>query len=156
MNTHPALHLPTGPELLPSAPSCGGAPEPGARQTFEFLLGRHLDANPRQHTLTPADLAALMADLADLARTVLDPACGTGALLRAAATPAPTGPGARSVGRAADRPPGPDMSHLPRERHGPLRGRHGGRRCPPTVGPAVVRSRSPTTTPTTNAPVMRE
>ncbi|MET9786407.1 N-6 DNA methylase [Streptomyces canus] len=90
VNTHPALHLPTGPELLPSAPLLRGvaelAAELGARQTFEFLLGRHLDANPRQYTLTPADLAALMADLAGPARTVLDPACGTGALLRAAAT----------------------------------------------------------------------
>ncbi|MEU0948735.1 N-6 DNA methylase [Streptomyces canus] len=86
----PAVHPPTGPELLPSAPLLRGAAELaaelGARQTFEFLLGRHLDANPRQYTLTPADLAGLMADLAGPARTVLDPACGTGALLRAAAT----------------------------------------------------------------------
>lgn len=90
VNTHPAVHLPTVPELLPSAPLLRGvaelAAELGARQTFEFLLGRHLDANPRQYTLTPADLAALMSDLAGPARTVLDPACGTGALLRAAAT----------------------------------------------------------------------
>ncbi|MET7732798.1 N-6 DNA methylase [Streptomyces sp. NPDC005402] len=87
---HPAVHTPTAPELLPSAPLLRGvaelAAELGARQTFEFLLGRHLDANPRQYTLTPADLAGLMADLAGPARTVLDPACGTGALLRAAAT----------------------------------------------------------------------
>ncbi|MFE3035935.1 N-6 DNA methylase [Streptomyces canus] len=86
---HPAVHTPTGPELLPSVPLLRGvaelAAELGARQTFEFLLGRHLDANPRQYTLTPADLAGLMADLAGPARTVLDPACGTGALLRAAA-----------------------------------------------------------------------
>ncbi|WP_309063572.1 N-6 DNA methylase, partial [Streptomyces sp.] len=54
----------------------------------EFLLGRHLDANPRQYTLTPTDLAGLMADLVGPARTVLDPACGTGALLRAV-TPRP-------------------------------------------------------------------
>ncbi|MEU1479653.1 N-6 DNA methylase [Streptomyces sp. NPDC005760] len=87
---HPAVRTPTAPELLPSAPLLRGvaelAAELGARQTFEFLLGRHLDANPRQYTLTPADLAGLMADLAGPARTVLDPACGTGALLRAAAT----------------------------------------------------------------------
>ncbi|MFF7138435.1 N-6 DNA methylase [Streptomyces sp. NPDC008196] len=87
---HPAVHTPTGAELLPSVPLLRGvaelAAELGARQTFEFLLGRHLDANPRQYTLTPADLAGLMADLAGPARTVLDPACGTGALLRAAAT----------------------------------------------------------------------
>ncbi|UFR04058.1 N-6 DNA methylase [Streptomyces sp. Go40/10] len=83
----PALRTPTGPQLLPSAPLLRGAAElaaeMGARQTFEFLLGRHLDANPRQYTLTPAELAGLMADLAGPARTALDPACGTGALLRA-------------------------------------------------------------------------
>jgi hypothetical protein len=81
---------PTGPQLLPSAPLLRGAAELaaeiGARQVFEFLLGRHLDANPRQYTLTPAELAGLMADLAGPARTVLDPACGTGALLRAVDT----------------------------------------------------------------------
>jgi hypothetical protein len=90
VNTHPAVHAPTTPELRHSAPLLRGvaelAAELGARQTFEFLLGRYLDANPRQYTLTPTDLAALMADLVGPARTVLDPACGTGALLRAAAT----------------------------------------------------------------------
>jgi hypothetical protein len=79
--------LPTGPQLLPSVPLLRGAAELaaelGARQTFEFLLGRYLDANPRQFTTTPIELARLMADLAGPARTVLDPACGTGALLRA-------------------------------------------------------------------------
>ncbi|WP_345594653.1 N-6 DNA methylase [Streptomyces marokkonensis] len=93
----PALDAPTGPAVLPSAPLLRGtaelAAELGARQTFEFLLGRHLDANPRQYTLTPADLAGLMADLAGPARTVLDPACGAGALLRAAA---PDGPAPRA------------------------------------------------------------
>ncbi|MER6079361.1 N-6 DNA methylase [Streptomyces sp. NPDC001833] len=83
----PAVRTPAGPQLLPSAPLLRGAAElaaeAGARQAFEFLLGRHLDANPRQYTLTPSELAGLMADLAGPARTVLDPACGTGALLRA-------------------------------------------------------------------------
>ncbi|MGW1621891.1 N-6 DNA methylase [Streptomyces sp. NPDC002172] len=83
----PAVRTPTGPQLLPSTPLLRGAAElaaeAGARQAFEFLLGRHLDANPRQYTLTPSELAGLMADLAGPARTVLDPACGTGALLRA-------------------------------------------------------------------------
>ncbi|MGC9439793.1 N-6 DNA methylase [Streptomyces sp. WG5] len=92
----PVLRTPTGPAVLVSAPLLRGAAELaaelGARQAFEFLLGRHLDANPRQYTLTPADLARLMADLAGPARTVLDPACGTGALLRAAA---PHGPAPR-------------------------------------------------------------
>ncbi|WP_406436659.1 N-6 DNA methylase [Streptomyces sp. NBC_00631] len=86
-NTTPVVRTPTGPQLLPSVPLLRGAAElaaeAGARQAFEFLLGRHLDANPRQYTLTPAELAGLMADLAGPARTVLDPACGTGALLRA-------------------------------------------------------------------------
>ncbi|MEV6053171.1 N-6 DNA methylase [Streptomyces sp. NPDC052107] len=86
----PTPRTPTGPQLLPSAPLLRGAAELaaeiGARQAFEFLLGRHLDANPRQYTLTPAELAGLMADLAGPARTVLDPACGTGALLRAVDT----------------------------------------------------------------------
>lgn len=60
------------------------AAELGTRGTFEFLLGRHLEANPRQYTLTPDGLATLMAALAGpSARTVLDPACGTGSLLRA-------------------------------------------------------------------------
>ena len=100
----PAVHTPTGPQLLPSAPLLRGtaelAAELGARQTFEFLLGRHLDANPRQYTLTPTELARLMAELAESAGptgptgpvgppgTALDPACGTGALLRAV-TPRP-------------------------------------------------------------------
>ncbi|MEV7614008.1 N-6 DNA methylase [Streptomyces sp. NPDC089799] len=61
----------------------------GARKAFEFLLGRHLDANPRQYTLTPPGPAELMAALAgDGARTVLDPAGGTGTLLRAVRAPA--------------------------------------------------------------------
>ncbi|MCD9875536.1 N-6 DNA methylase [Streptomyces guryensis] len=85
----PAVHTPSGPQLLSSAPLLRGVAElaaaSGARQTFEFLLGRHLDANPRQYTLTPAELAGLMADLAGPARSLLDPACGTGALLRAVA-----------------------------------------------------------------------
>ncbi|MEU6217369.1 N-6 DNA methylase [Streptomyces sp. NPDC047022] len=85
----PAAPTPTSEQLLPSAPllrgAAGLAAELGAPQAYEFLLGRHLDANPRQYTLTPGDLAALMADLAGDARIVLDPACGTGALLRAVA-----------------------------------------------------------------------
>ncbi|MFF1408270.1 N-6 DNA methylase [Streptomyces sp. NPDC058289] len=74
------------------------AAELGTRGAFEFLLGRHLEANPRQYTLTPDGLALLMAALAGPASgastgstgaagaapfTVLDPACGTGSLLRA-------------------------------------------------------------------------
>ncbi|MFD9908774.1 N-6 DNA methylase [Streptomyces sp. NPDC059063] len=86
-----AVRVPSTPELLPSVPLLRSAAELaaelGAHKAYEFLLGRHLDANPRQYTLTPAGPAALMAALAAAAgpaRTVLDPACGTGALLRAA------------------------------------------------------------------------
>ncbi|MFJ3893155.1 N-6 DNA methylase [Streptomyces sp. NPDC090083] len=85
----PAVPTPTGPQLLPTVPLLRGvaglAAELGARETFEFLLGRHLDANPRQYTLTPPELAGLMAELGGPARTVLDPACGTGTLLGAVA-----------------------------------------------------------------------
>ncbi|WP_406152958.1 N-6 DNA methylase [Streptomyces anulatus] len=99
-----AVRTPTAQALLPSVPLLRAAAQLaagiGAGQTFEFLLGRHLDANPRQFTLTPPHLAELMADLAEPpkdagrpapdrpVRSVLDPAAGTGALLRAVAGPA--------------------------------------------------------------------
>ncbi|MER7697082.1 N-6 DNA methylase [Streptomyces sp. NPDC096095] len=105
-NVHRARAVPTpgAQALLPSVPLLRAAAELaagiGAGQTFEFLLGRQLDANPRQYTLTPPPLAELMADLAEPSkdagrpardqhvRSVLDPAVGTGALLRAVAGPA--------------------------------------------------------------------
>ncbi|WP_399885962.1 N-6 DNA methylase [Streptomyces sp. BBFR51] len=102
---------PISPRLLPSAPLLRGTAElaagPGARKTYEFLLGRHLDANPRHYTLTPEPLADLMAELAGPARTVLDPACGTGTLLRAAtagatAAGAATRPGQELYGQDSD------------------------------------------------------
>ncbi|MFE9726563.1 N-6 DNA methylase [Streptomyces sp. NPDC005794] len=97
-----AVPTPTASALLPSVPLLRAAAElaaeTGARQAFDFLFGRQLDANPRQYTLTPPGLAELMADLAqprDAARrsgkrgsrTVLDPAAGTGALLCAVGGP---------------------------------------------------------------------
>ncbi|MFG2650854.1 N-6 DNA methylase [Streptomyces sp. NPDC048436] len=85
-----AVRIPDAGQLRPSVPLLRGvaelAAELGARQTYEFLFGRHIDANSRQYTLTPAGPAELMAALAGPAATVLDPACGTGALLRAVAT----------------------------------------------------------------------
>ncbi|MFI6879323.1 N-6 DNA methylase [Streptomyces sp. NPDC050400] len=85
-----ALATPKAAALLPSVPLLRGAAELaadlGTRRAFAFLLGRHLDANPRQYTLTPPGPAALMAALAGPADTALDPACGTGALLRAVRT----------------------------------------------------------------------
>ncbi|KND44397.1 MULTISPECIES: N-6 DNA methylase [Streptomyces] len=98
-----AVLRPTPAGLLPSVPLLRGATELaadlGARQTFEFLLARHLDANPRQYTLTPGDLAELMAELAGPARSVLDPACGTGALLHAV----PARPGQELYGQDSSR-----------------------------------------------------
>ncbi|MFG2560531.1 N-6 DNA methylase [Streptomyces sp. NPDC048496] len=90
-----AVHTPGRAELLLSIPLLRGAAElateNGVRETFEFLLGRQLAANPRQYTLTPPELAELMAALVGTgkqpARTVLDPASGTGALLRAVGHP---------------------------------------------------------------------
>ncbi len=59
--------------------------ELGLRQAYEFLMGRHLDSGTRQYTVTPAELSELMAALAGPAAEVLDPACGSGGLLRAVA-----------------------------------------------------------------------
>ncbi|MFD9422170.1 MULTISPECIES: N-6 DNA methylase [unclassified Streptomyces] len=97
------VHTPDAADLLASVPLLRAvaalAAETGTRQAFEFLFGRQLDANPRQYTLTPPDLAELMAALAEPAkdtdrsagkqpaRTFLDPAAGTGALLRAVDRP---------------------------------------------------------------------
>ncbi|MEU5402094.1 N-6 DNA methylase [Streptomyces sp. NPDC005963] len=64
------------------------AAELGPRNTYEFLLGRYLDVNLRQYTLTPPGPAALMARIADLPAggVALDPAAGAGHLLCAVAT----------------------------------------------------------------------
>ncbi|MFI7534887.1 class I SAM-dependent DNA methyltransferase [Streptosporangium sp. NPDC049376] len=72
----------------------GLARKHGAYDVFDFLLGRWLDTHVRQISATPQPLADLMAELAEVscegwcddgARTVLDPACGTGGILLAAA-----------------------------------------------------------------------
>ncbi|MBP0461162.1 HsdM family class I SAM-dependent methyltransferase, partial [Streptomyces montanisoli] len=87
-HAHPAVPVASAGQLLPSVGLLRGAAdlagELGAPRAFEFLLGRYLDANPRQYTLTPPDTAGLMSALAgvcDENATVLDPASGTGSLL---------------------------------------------------------------------------
>jgi SAM-dependent methyltransferase len=60
--------------------------EQGAASTFEFLVERYLDAHARRIQPTPAETADVIVRLAQVTdRSVLDPACGTGALLAAAA-----------------------------------------------------------------------
>ncbi|MEV0374939.1 N-6 DNA methylase [Streptomyces sp. NPDC050636] len=104
---HPVRGL-TREALAPSATLVRAAADlaaaDGAAQAYAFLLGRHLDANPRQYTLTPPGPAALMAELAapdGPLRTVLDPACGVGGLLTAAQE------------RAGDEKPEADASGAP-------------------------------------------
>jgi type I restriction-modification system DNA methylase subunit len=69
-----------------------GAGRAGGQEIFEFLLARWLDTHVRQIKVTPAPLASLMAVIADVFSrksgvplSVLDPACGAGGLLIAAA-----------------------------------------------------------------------
>lgn len=59
----------------------------GPANTFDFLCSRFLEGGPRAgFGATPPELAALMIDLAGpAAGTLLDPACGSGAFLLAAA-----------------------------------------------------------------------
>ncbi|MBB1246594.1 N-6 DNA methylase [Streptomyces durbertensis] len=61
------------------------ADEIGTGEALDFLLDRYFETNTRQYTPTPPDAAALMAALAGPGEAVVDPACGTGALLAAAA-----------------------------------------------------------------------
>ncbi|MEU2625907.1 N-6 DNA methylase [Kitasatospora sp. NPDC007106] len=66
------------------------AEQQGASETFDFLLQRWLGTHVRQIITTPEPLAELLVDIAQWGssgpvRTVLDPACGTGTLLLAAA-----------------------------------------------------------------------
>ncbi|MDB1087219.1 N-6 DNA methylase [Streptomyces sp. ACA25] len=60
------------------------AAESSPADAFAFLLERYLDTHSRQFTLTPRPTAELMAALAGPTDSVLDPACGSGALLAAA------------------------------------------------------------------------
>ncbi|WP_367138089.1 MULTISPECIES: N-6 DNA methylase [Streptomyces] len=112
LGRHHPVGVPTTAELAVSSALLRGAAElasgRGAAHVYEFLLGRHLDANPRQYTLTPPGPAELMAALGEGSpadrhrpRTVLDPACGTGGLLHAAAA-GTAAPAPAVLGQEAD------------------------------------------------------
>ncbi|ACU34920.1 N-6 DNA methylase [Actinosynnema mirum] len=75
------------------------ASEDGAEAAFEQLHDRFVEANWRGVAVTPRELARLMVDLTEPHGTVFDPACGTGALLRAAVR---SEPGIRPVGQELD------------------------------------------------------
>ncbi|MFE1171656.1 N-6 DNA methylase [Streptomyces sp. NPDC058773] len=119
---HPVRGL-TRKALAPSAALVRAAGDlaaaEGAPQAYAFLLGRHLDANPRQYTLTPPGPAALMVELAASGGplgAVLDPACGAGGLLTAAQERAAQEPGDATDGAAggsaeADAPAEPVTLH---------------------------------------------
>ncbi|MFD4855189.1 N-6 DNA methylase [Streptomyces atratus] len=85
------LLSPDAQELIAEAARLGR--REGPKETFGFLLQRWLDAHVRQISTTPPALAALMAEIAlrmgtnrsGNRVTILDPACGTGHLLAAAA-----------------------------------------------------------------------
>ena len=56
----------------------------GHADTFEVLVSRFHETQPRSAVVPAAEITELMAALAEGAGTVLDPACGTGELLLAA------------------------------------------------------------------------
>lgn len=58
--------------------------ELGVSNTFDFLRTRYLEHHNRRVYLTPEPVVRLMLELGGPARTVLDPACGTGAYLNSA------------------------------------------------------------------------
>jgi SAM-dependent methyltransferase len=58
----------------------------GARDTVRFLIDKYIEETGRAILATPSPVATLMAHLGDTGgKSVLDPACGTGELLSAAA-----------------------------------------------------------------------
>ncbi|MCX4981347.1 N-6 DNA methylase [Streptomyces sp. NBC_00572] len=103
-----AVLTPTATALKPSMPLLRGAAElaagTGVQEAFEFLLGRHLDANPRQYTLTPPGPAALMAALAG-AGIRTEPGAGT-RTEAGAGTRTEGGAGTRTEGGAGTRTEG--------------------------------------------------
>jgi hypothetical protein len=83
-----ARALPNGAKGLPRVPIARAlsqlVDELGVAETFEFLRTRYLEHHSRRVYLTPEPVVRLMLELGGPARTVLDPACGTGAYLNQA------------------------------------------------------------------------
>ncbi|WP_395294614.1 N-6 DNA methylase [Kitasatospora hibisci] len=90
----PAAPAPAAPAPAAPAPA---APAPAAAGAYEQLLTRYAEANSRQLSPTPPEAAELLAAVAGVPATVLDPATGLGPLLLAL----PSGTG--RYGQDADR-----------------------------------------------------
>lgn len=60
------------------------ADELGVAEAFEFLRTRYVEHHSRRVYVTPEPVVRLMLELGGPAKTVLDPACGTGSYLKAA------------------------------------------------------------------------
>ncbi|TDC76194.1 N-6 DNA methylase [Actinomadura sp. 7K507] len=80
-------HTDLVPDVQPADPVplvravCQLVDELGVAEAFEFLRTRYLEHHSRRVYLTPEPVVRLMLELGGPARTVLDPACGTGAYL---------------------------------------------------------------------------
>ncbi|WP_073948840.1 HsdM family class I SAM-dependent methyltransferase [Streptomyces kebangsaanensis] len=98
----------TGPERTLVEEALRLARKEGGNEGFHFLLRRWLGTHVRQIATTPAPLADLMTEIAqtmraeECVRSVVDPACGTGGLLVAAARRWADQGGLRLVGHDHD------------------------------------------------------
>lgn len=82
----------------------GVVAEQGAATTFRFLTERFLDAHARRLPTTPSSMIDQIVQLAGVqGRSVLDPTCGTGALLIAASAAGATTVAAQDADRSAAR-----------------------------------------------------
>jgi predicted DNA-binding transcriptional regulator AlpA len=78
------LRQPSGSPPAPLRAALSALAGPTPAELVDELCEQFFSVQQRQHLTTPPELAALMATLAGPLGTVFDPACGPGALLRAA------------------------------------------------------------------------